>query len=42
MEEMKLYKACENLLTTCSHCKPEEKILIVTKTIVLNGLSVKK
>ena len=32
MEEMKLYKACENLLTTCSHCKPEEKILIVTDT----------
>ena len=30
MKKKKIYKACETLLTTCSHCKKDEKILIVT------------
>lgn len=28
--EKKIYKACETLLTVCSHCQKEENILIVT------------
>jgi len=30
MERKKIYKACETLLTTCSACKKDENILIVT------------
>ncbi len=30
MREKKVYEAARRLLTMCSHCKPEEKILIVT------------
>ncbi len=30
MKDAKVYEACERLLTVCSNCQPEEKILIVT------------
>jgi leucyl aminopeptidase (aminopeptidase T) len=30
MREKKIYKACQTLLTVCSHCQKDENILIVT------------
>lgn len=30
MQNKKVYKACQTLLTTCAHCKKDENILIVT------------
>lgn len=30
MREKKIYKACQTLVTTCAHCKKDEKILVVT------------
>ena len=30
MQNKKVYKACQTLLTTCAHCKKDESIRIVT------------
>ena len=41
MREKKVYEACRRLLTVCSHCKKDEKILIVTDEKCLDmGLAI--